>query len=239
MRKLNGSVIIEVTRWCNLECEHCLRGNRQRKKQTYENLYNFLRNFSYVDVVTLTGGEPSLAPDVIGLFIDACRHLDLRVGSYYMATNAHKISTKFLKVWERLHHWCDDNDISNVDISNDKFHLSNNDQWKLLDYAELNGLPCHKKYNKKIFLPDYEDCISEGRAENWSKKTTEKTPFILRLSEDEISYADGELYLNCKGNVIHGCDWSFESQDKKENIIAHVSEFEPEMLLKLGTVEED
>ena len=234
--RLQGSIIVEVTRWCNLECQHCLRGDRQRKKQTYQNMYEFLGNFSYVDTVTFTGGEHTLAPDIIGLFIDASRHLGVNIGNYYIATNAEKITQKFLKVWERLHHWCDDNDISGVDISNDQFHCGNQDQHKLFDFAEMYDLPCRFKYEK--WKPDYGQCISEGRAENWSSKIVEKTPFRYNIwDEDVFAYSEGELYLNCKGNIIHGCDWSFESQDKPENIIAHVKDFKPEMLIELGELD--
>lgn len=232
--QLQGSIIIEVTRWCNLECYHCLRGQRQRMRQTYQNMSSFLGHFKYVDTVTFTGGEPTLAPDIIGLFIDASRNLNVGIGNYYIATNAERITRKFLNVWERLHHWCDDNDISSVDISNDQFHCGNSDKYKIMDFAEGHGLPYQLKYDK--WKPDYEDCISEGRAENWSKKVVEKTPFLYRMEEDDdlLSYSEGELYLNCKGNVIHGCDWSFKSQDKSENIIAPVEAFQPEMLIKLG-----
>jgi hypothetical protein len=47
-----------------------------------------------------------------------------------------------------------------------------------------------------------------------------------------ISYTEGDLYLNCKGNIINGCDWSFENQDNPKNIISHVSTFDPKMLYK-------
>jgi hypothetical protein len=232
--KLQGSIILEITRWCNLECYHCLRGRRQRKRQTYENISALLSNFKYVDTVTFTGGEPTLAPDIIGLFIDASRLQDVGVGNYYIATNAERITPKFLKMWERLHHWCDDNDISGLDISNDHFHSNNPDKHKIMDFAEQYNLPYHLKYDK--WKPDYADCISEGRAKDWSRKLVTKTPFLYNIwgEDDLLSYSEGDLYLNCKGNIIHGCDWSFESQDKPENIISHVSKFKPEMLIELG-----
>lgn len=235
---LSGSIIIEVTRWCNLECEHCLRGQRQRKRQTYENMRNLISHFDYIDTVTFTGGEPTLAPDVIGQFIDACRIMDRRVANYYIATNAHKISKQFLRVWERLHAWCDDNEISGVDISNDQWH-DNEQAWKLFDFGEMHELPVRHKYDRR-YKPDYDTCISEGRAENWSKKRPDKEEFRLNYNADMdiLSCTEGVLYLNCKGNLIHGCDWSFESQDNPDNIICHVNDFDPEMLLDLGCIEE-
>lgn len=239
--QLYGNVIIELTRWCNKTCSHCLRGSRQRIKQTRANMYTFLSNFDGIDMVTFTGGEPTLVPELIGEFIDICRVRDIRVGSYYIATNAHRITKEFLNMWERLHHWCDDNEVSAIDISNDKFHEENKHAYKLLDFAEYHGFNCNFKYNKRMFEPDYHNCISEGRAKDWSTRSVEKTPFMIRTEKERgiIGYIEGELYLNCKGNIIHGCDWSFKNQDKPENIISHVSTFEPEMLYKYGKEEED
>lgn len=238
--RLNGSIIIELTRWCNLECGHCLRGERQRMRLKKEYLNQFLSNFNYIDTVTFTGGEPTLAVDLIEHFMDYCRIHDLNFSNYYIATNAEKITKRFLNVWGRLHNWADSNEISAIDISNDKFHMGNPQAYKLLDYAEMNGMEnCHFKYNK--FKPDYENCISEGRAENWSSRKSNAPEFMIRTEKDQdiIGYIEGELYLNCKGNIINGCDWSFESQDKPEHIISHVSTFEPEMLYKWGKEEEE
>lgn len=238
---LVGDLIIELTRWCNLECTHCLRGQRQRIKNKYEYISSIVSHFRQIDTITFTGGEPTLAPEIIGLFIDACRNHNINVGNYYIATNAYRISKEFLNVWERLHHWCDSNEISAIQISNDQFHEwascgeKHRDAHKLLDFAELNGLECSFKYSMKYFQPSYHDCISEGRAENWSDKKNELKKFDYEIWDDDVLHFEGtELYLNCKGNLIRGCDWSFESQEKKENIISHVFDFKPELIIKFG-----
>lgn len=33
-------------------------------------------------------------------------------------------------------------------------------------------------------------------------------------------FNDAIIYLNCNGDIIYGCDWSYESQDEK--VVCHV-----------------
>jgi hypothetical protein len=43
---------------------------------------------------------------------------------------------------------------------------------------------------------------------------------------DGNSIQEGEVYLNCDGNIIDGCDWSYAKQRQKSRIVCHVSDFE-------------
>jgi MoaA/NifB/PqqE/SkfB family radical SAM enzyme len=58
------NVIIEITRRCNMKCEHCLRGAQQRLDIPDDVLSKFFLRIrdSYINHLCLTGGEPSLAP---------------------------------------------------------------------------------------------------------------------------------------------------------------------------------
>jgi len=53
-----NSLIIELTRKCNLRCDHCCRGNAQKKSieiKTIVKLFGFL---SQISTLTISGGEP-------------------------------------------------------------------------------------------------------------------------------------------------------------------------------------
>ena len=39
---------LEVTRMCNLECEHCLRGNRENSYMSDETIMNALKNIKRI-----------------------------------------------------------------------------------------------------------------------------------------------------------------------------------------------
>lgn len=53
------SLVIEVTRRCNMRCEHCLRGDAQNLDISTATLSEIAKHI-YPGSVTFTGGEPSL-----------------------------------------------------------------------------------------------------------------------------------------------------------------------------------
>jgi len=55
-------VMIEVTRQCNLECKHCLRGNQQKISVNMWDVDTLFTIIKYIDTLVLTGGEPALHP---------------------------------------------------------------------------------------------------------------------------------------------------------------------------------
>jgi hypothetical protein len=178
-------------------------------KSEYINI--LLRNVDYISEVTFTGGEPSLNPQIINQFLDIVRKYNVGVGNFYIATNAIKADDEFIKAILNLYLYCDDNEISQLHISNDNFHTINQDTVKRLLAFKFSSL----KYDKS---PIYEHMVNEGRFH--------KTYNIGREnSKYEADIEDTAIYLNCKGNVINGCDWSYAHQDNKSNIICQVNDF--------------
>ncbi len=48
---------IEVTRNCNLECAHCLRGNKENKNISGKILDNIFEGITEIGTLFLTGGS--------------------------------------------------------------------------------------------------------------------------------------------------------------------------------------
>lgn len=59
------NLMLEVTRRCNLQCEHCMRGEAQNIDMPTKILKKALTQFDEIFYLTLTGGDPFLAPQVI------------------------------------------------------------------------------------------------------------------------------------------------------------------------------
>ena len=59
------SLVIEVTRRCQLKCEHCLRGNAQKRDMSRDYIKDLFKKVGYISNLTFTGGEPSLVPHII------------------------------------------------------------------------------------------------------------------------------------------------------------------------------
>jgi MoaA/NifB/PqqE/SkfB family radical SAM enzyme len=65
-----SQLIVEVTRRCNMMCDHCLRGDEQSIDMSDDVIKAVLSGVSSIGSLVFTGGEPTLAVDVIERFID-------------------------------------------------------------------------------------------------------------------------------------------------------------------------
>ncbi|WP_237150049.1 radical SAM protein, partial [Metapseudomonas otitidis] len=65
-QKLNFSrLVLEITRKCNLKCAHCLRGDAQDISMSTKIIDQVIPQINAALSLSLTGGEPMLAPEVI------------------------------------------------------------------------------------------------------------------------------------------------------------------------------
>lgn len=64
------NIMLEVTRKCNLKCEHCMRGEPQNINMSNEILEKVFSQVDQIYHLSLTGGEPFLAPQVIESMVD-------------------------------------------------------------------------------------------------------------------------------------------------------------------------
>ncbi len=223
MKKFNvDNIIIEVTRKCNMVCAHCLRGNAQNVSIPLEYIDKVMSKLSYISHLTITGGEPSLVPDRIEYIVESARKHNVEIGSFYIATNAKQVSDEFLISLIKLHCYCNDNEISAVNWSNDQFHDSQTDnnikRLRVFSFAS-------PKYTKK--LESVRNVISEGRGKGLSERKV-KTYFSSLEDHVDIeswSINEGEIYVNCRGKIVYGCDWSYRSQSHKRNVICSIDDF--------------
>lgn len=65
-----SNMYIEMTRKCNLQCKHCLRGDAQDKTISKEQLDKLMKNIFLVGNIFLGGGEPFLAKREVIYLLD-------------------------------------------------------------------------------------------------------------------------------------------------------------------------
>lgn len=221
------SFVMETTRRCNMKCGHCLRGEPQNKTMSNEYMRLFLSQINYISSITFTGGEPTLPSGmkVIWDFMDICNRYDVDIGSFYLVTNAKVWRPELPALISALYNFCSDNEVSCIDISTDQYH---------------DHRPCHRMSFKsrleEILMYEYgieeivssrpsqldmDQILQEGRGATLGAwKYFDAPPIYLEEEKDEyVRIMDCEIYLNCEGNVINGCDWSYASQRNPENII--------------------
>jgi organic radical activating enzyme len=217
--KLKGNLVIETTRNCNLTCSHCLRGDRQSIDIEYQYIENVITQYNQIDSITFSGGEPSLNTKAINLFISLCEDNNVEVGNFYIATNGTIASDNFLKALMRLYLFCSDNEVSQVNISNDKYHDIDLDVCEKLKLFRFVS----DKYDKPV---PYKNMLNEGYfSDNYGqgREVMAESFECIDLEELEEGYLqDLTLYLNCNGQIILGCDWSYEHQ--KDHVLCNSDE---------------
>lgn len=212
-----NNLIIEVTRKCNMACDHCLRGEAQNKNIDFKHIDSLLSQTEYISSVTFTGGEPSLYVKAINYFLEQCKILGIELGWFYIATNGLKINEDFVLSCLKMYSYSSEKDMCRVDVSNDYYHAEcDNYNTELLDglsfFGRKNEQECYD-YNGGHYL------INEGNAQDnfgYGRDNTESD------IEDQEDFREAEIYLNCNGKIVNGCDWSYENQN--EYILCDVSE---------------
>ena len=142
----------------------------------------------------------------------------IAVGSFYMVTNGKAVDKMADLAMASLEWWnyCDDKDdySCGLCISSDDFHEAIPYESKSI----LSGL----KYNRNDKVTDFHRAclLNEGRAKNLDSNIYKKRePYVDKLEYEfsktgGIDFYSGELYLNAIGDVVSGCDLSYESQKK-------------------------
>ena len=212
------SMVIEVTRRCNMSCPHCLRGDAQAVNMPKEYIDSLFSQVDFIETLTISGGEPSLVPEIIHYIIDSAKTHSTEISNFYIVTNAKTVSEEFLTALIRLYAYCSDNEMSGLAISLDQFHDNvpeeNVKLLKAFAFTEERG----EMGEKSI--------IEMGRAivRGLGRRDISCDELIIESYDDQIDVQDAILYLNTKGNIIRGCDFSYEAQDEEEMILCKVDD---------------
>ena len=237
-----SNLVIEVTRKCNMNCSHCLRGASQRKTIPDNYIYKILQLIDNVYDLTITGGEPTLAFDSLEQIRNCVIYGNCDVNSFYMVTNGKAINVEKLAQWAwKMTNCCSDNEMSGIGFSFDDFHtdtLQHRQEAKryrnfhrlqeLLDYdygifdagAGVNFTRKHSTDNWRA-----DSLIREGRAKDWGGRDNDKYYFLEDSYDDNIIFGETELYLSCSGYIVSGCNWSYHTIDNRKDIrICHIDD---------------
>lgn len=213
------SLMFEITRRCNMKCEHCLRGEAQDMDISPEVIDRVLDKVDYIGQISFTGGEPSLKPDIMLYILEKCQEKKIEVGSFYLATNAKEVSTQFLFALLKWYAYClecsdEASYACSLAPSADEFHEYVPDaNWNLLKaFSFWSDNKVHSSNpNRKI--------ICEGRAKNLSPYDYN---LVLLDDESEISatlYSDGQIafdsmiYVAANGDIKTSCDTAYDNDD--------------------------
>lgn len=222
-----STVVIEVTRRCNMCCAHCLRGDAQNvdiMPEYIDKSFEKFRPGTSISSITFTGGEITLNLAAIWYTLEVVKRRNISVYDFYMVTNGKDASkmpepaSVSLAWWVYCHEsdYCEE-DFCGVAISGDEFHEDIDDD----AYSIRSGLKYFREKDKKTDFSDVA-LINEGRAKAlpstvYRKEEPEDIYLdVTNLGADLLDISGASIYLNAKGDIVVGCDWSYESQDERK-----------------------
>ena len=157
-----SSLILEVTRKCNLHCAHCLRGGAQCVDMSKSTIDKLMPMLGKVSSVTFTGGEPSLNTGIIEYFFKRFEETHSYVPSFFVATNGigKERQLELCRILMEVYANMDEGDreCCGLAISRDEFHDDS-------DVCNIAKALCFYDNSKDMSNQQNSDwCIPEGRA---------------------------------------------------------------------------
>lgn len=223
-----NALCLEVTRKCNMACEHCLRGNAENLDMKKEIVDEVLKHCDLIGSVLFTGREPSLNIPLIRYFFEEAEKQGKLPTYFYIVTNGkanqYELATELLKWYPKM----EEKDLCGVALSVDVYHEGLDAEAEyvraLSFYRDDKEISFSEQYPEKYI-------IAEGRAANWGESK--------RRLNDTIEFDNGAvemLYVSANGNLIGDCDFSYEHIDQLSEYDAwHL----PELFSKLKKEEEN
>lgn len=218
-----SDLILEVTRFCNMECPHCIRGEFQRMKMPLNVIDAVLEPFAggYISLLGVSGGEPATAPDRIEYILQRCIDLKIEVGAFWVVTNGKIHSHRFLNSLRAWFEYTSEPEMNSLRISDDNFHEG-------IDQEPWNRFQEEMGYEGVQFSLDWRgaderNLIGDGRAlDNYEcSKMVEHSAYAREeqyLNDGQGGFIiDAETYISAKGDVISTCDISFDLMDDRDD----------------------
>lgn len=219
-----NSLVLEITRHCNMYCEHCIRGDAQNLDIDTKTI-NMVAKHIHAETITFSGGEPSLNIKAMKQYFKAAEKYDSIPDSFYVVTNGKENQEELAETLLRMYSRCSYKEMCGVDISHDRFHDNcidfNNHILRGLSFFIEDG----HKHNTNEPVPKW--IINDGRAKEngWGSRPEKalETRFenIVDSVINDYIYVE-ELYVSANGWVVSDCDVSYNRMDTEH--ICHISE---------------
>lgn len=217
-----AELMVEITRKCNLRCEHCLRGDAQNVTMSREIIDRIFEDAADCKEVLFTGGEPLLALDEIEYFVDKIIKSDWTTSNIAMTINGTIRDKRLIDIADRF---CQSKEerTFNIIISDDEFHDKDASNRAVKFYQNF------KVKNGVIIIPQIFTIIGKqqeftltGRAiefyknhpqldGKWTVRKEEQTNHRICIMGDMIPCA---MYLTVYGGFESYVGENFETVDR-------------------------
>ena len=212
---------VEITRRCNMNCAHCLRGDAENLDMPFEKLKSVLDVTDSIDSLIFTGGEPTLNVPFMKKTLEYVKEKEIPVNGLFIATNGKEVTEEFLLTWIQWFVYClecgAERDLVNIALSKDDFHERIPDRNRYL----IEALPGYTDIKQTDFRKDA--IIRSGRAAE-NSAALKKLGFSFRdrtpSNVCNVTRYGGAfrlediVYLSAKGDICVDCDLSYKDQGR-------------------------
>jgi len=233
LKRLNvRTLLLELTRECNLSCKHCFRGESEDKYMNPDLLNKVFKNTARIHTLLLTGGEPLLAINQLRRLREIIMTDRTNVSTIIIVTNGTVLNDEIIDILEDL----STRAYLEIKVSNDIFHEMELEKKSLINQKIKNIKTLQKHFKVDLSLPTEKVYVIDrvGRAANLTQRDldninkTSTTKYIFgsdrRLEEYRNSYplpklllednvVDGSLNIDVYGNITPTY-YSYEAEDK-------------------------
>ena len=221
---------IEVTQRCNMDCDHCLRGDGDGRDLNPEILRPLLSKTDRIRLIGFTGGEPSLVPEILEGILSLVKEYQIPVENFYLVTNGKVVSDAFLSAVLHWQSYCIrfgmEPELSGLALSKDEFH----EEIPPENEAKLRMFSFFTEDKMVSFLDTNRPKILDmGRASELyanSGYTRELVHFdpVIDVEGDTVCFREGSLLATTDGKLLSECNVSYDRAD--EFLLCPVSELE-------------
>lgn len=202
------NLTLEVTRRCNMNCAHCLRGDAQNLDMSKEIVDRILEDIESIGSVFFTGGEPSLNISIMDYFFEKAIQKGISIESFGLVTNGKENQRELVCFIAEHVPDIEDMDCCYVAMSRDQYH----------DTVDRNLLKAFSFYfeDKEIDFGKRRKLLAEGRAQDMDNSRSSSiltNELNIEKWDNKLSVQD-ILYISANGNVLGGCDFSYNHADQ-------------------------
>lgn len=215
------NLVLEVTRNCNLDCQHCLRGCKEQIRFNSKYIDNIFNGVDDIGILTFSGGEPLLCINTIMKVLEYIKENRIGLDSFYIVHNCTIFSKKFMNFLnEYYQYYCNDKSLCGFSLSTDSFHCSEINKKKLnnyyYSYMDLKERGYDFIYDDRKSIYSLIQCGRGKTNSNEILTKYKKNPFFYNgwYSYDSDCYYDNTIYISSNGNIITNCDLSYHIIDK-------------------------
>ena len=229
-----GTVFVELTRKCNMNCPHCMRGEARRTEMSgrvMRALVDKLRGKS-VGTVCLGGGESTLAPALVSKLWKMLVSAGVYPSMFSVVTNGKAMPPAFMNAVAKIQRHAEVNVMASFDdchdhVDEDEFYERRKRLLKVTAEADRfhRGVSMAFRYGGTgIHTPYADDLIQthrhtrsqvlmmgRGASHYQGEAAVTVLPYALGLEDpDSPPLCEDDFYVDANGNVWPSCDLSYE-----------------------------